>query len=37
MHQNAVVAYRPIQERETVKYLHRILETPEDFLEHGRR
>ncbi|KAM5531259.1 hypothetical protein V8D89_015060 [Ganoderma adspersum] len=36
MHQNAIVAYRPIQERETAKYLLRILETPEKFLRHGR-
>nr|VWO99481.1 N/A [Ganoderma boninense] len=36
MHPNAVLRYRPIQEREAAKYLLHMLETPKDFLHHGR-
>ena len=36
MHPNAVLRYRPIQEHEAAKYLLHILETPKDFLHHGR-
>ena len=36
MHPNAVLRYRPIQKREAAKYLLHILETPKNFLHHGR-
>ncbi|EJF55961.1 cytochrome P450 [Dichomitus squalens LYAD-421 SS1] len=36
MHPNAVLRYRPIQEREACKYLLRVVEDPKNFLHHGR-
>ncbi|TBU42981.1 cytochrome P450 [Dichomitus squalens] len=36
MHPNAVLRYRPIQEREACKYLLRVAEDPKNFLHHGR-
>ncbi|TBU42978.1 cytochrome P450 [Dichomitus squalens] len=36
MHPNAVLRYRPLQEREACKYLLRVVEDPKNFLHHGR-
>ena len=36
MNANAVVRYRPIQERQTRDFLLRLLENPKHFSKHGR-
>ncbi|KAJ8475189.1 hypothetical protein ONZ51_g6728 [Trametes cubensis] len=36
IHPNAVAQYQPLQQRETVKFLNRLLNQPEDFLHHVR-
>lgn len=37
IHPNAVAQYQPLQQRETVKFLNRLLNQPEDFLHHVRQ
>nr|BED43030.1 cytochrome P450 monooxygenase [Trametes versicolor] len=36
MHPNTVAQYQPLQQREAVKFLHRLLAQPEAFLHHVR-
>ncbi|KAI0800105.1 cytochrome P450 [Fomes fomentarius] len=36
MHPNAILKYRPIQQRLTLRYLRWLLDDPEDFQHHGR-
>lgn len=37
MHPNTVAQYQPLQQREAVKFLNRILAQPEAFLHHVRQ
>ncbi|KAL7284540.1 hypothetical protein ACG7TL_001832 [Trametes sanguinea] len=36
LHPNAVAQYQPLQQRETLKFLHRLITQPEAFLHHVR-
>ncbi|KAI0634017.1 CyP450 monooxygenase [Trametes polyzona] len=36
LHPNTVAQYQPLQQREAVKFLHRLLRNPENFLNHVR-
>ena len=35
-HKNAVQKYQTLQEQQTRRYIRKVLETPRDYLAHGR-